>query len=411
MIITVSWTKGKTTITNTISELFKHIWWNKNILKVTNEEVIVFNNNEIIKKIDWKYIMSTWGKAPSVSPGRFFWYKYIYDNIDYFSLETSIGTLKYWLWIVWNIDVSILTNIYADHIDNKTIKNRNELIDKKLELVLDNVSKNNILFLNDEICINKFLDKYNNTIYKKDNIVFIIYKQDLNYLDKLKTIGDVFILDKNKLFLNSIDNLYYDLSEGFKLNFNWLLDTWTINLAIMIFLIFLLKKIGFITDEKKNIDYLKQIWFNEDYWRNILLKTKSGKKVILDFAHEEQSIKSIISFAKKISKWKVYFITRWRTDLYVYEKNLKKLWEVLWNIKVDYIWIYDKLSENKEANHWTFEKLWKEVLKYRNDVKLISNRFELFRYFFNKINENDILVYIINDWKDVENIKEIINWN
>ena len=256
---------------------------------------------------------------------------------------------------------AIITNVTGDHLNiHKTFEN---YLNSKLKL-FDQLDKDKIAIVNIDDISYKYL--------KRKNIKLITYGQNKNANFKIENIKE----EENKTtYTLKIKTKKYQIESPLLGKFN----TYNLTAAIAC-----LNSLGIeINSIIKNIENLESIG-----GRMNILKTKQNAKIILDYAHTQNAIKEILTYANKIKKGKIITVTGAAGGR---EKEKRKnIGKILTNLSDEVIFTMDDPRYEKIEN--IIKDLTKNVTK--NNFISIKNRNKAIKYAINKAKKDDLILIL-----------------
>lgn len=256
---------------------------------------------------------------------------------------------------------AIITNVTGDHLNiHKTFEN---YLNSKLKL-FDQLDKDKIAIVNIDDISYKYL--------KRKNIKLITYGQNKNANFKIENIKE----EENKTtYTLKIKTKKYQIESPLLGKFN----TYNLTAAIAC-----LNSLGIeINSIIKNIENLESI-----SGRMNILKTKQNAKIILDYAHTQNAIKEILTYANKIKKGKIITVTGAAGGR---EKEKRKnIGKILTNLSDEVIFTMDDPRYEKIEN--IIKDLTKNVTK--NNFISIKNRNKAIKYAINKAKKDDLILIL-----------------
>jgi cyanophycin synthetase len=295
-IISITGSKGKTTITRIISEVI-HILGN-NTLRVDSDGHYI---NEIRKSSRSDSLNLFNKRYPTVCPG-----KYLIAMKDFYPdftaiLETSIGSSESVGMGYDRHDIGIFTNVYFSHIDKevKDRKSQSQLAERK-SFAFSEIGKNGIAIFNAD---DKHVCSQLGKISDKRNITLLPVGLEFSSFNKnrhLKNGGKIITLKENYIVVDS-------QRETIKtVNINRV--SWTFGGKYLPAIFNLMFAIGGIYAwnngkmDKNTLSLIENYRFKSDSGRLALFKNKEGVRIIVDFAHERQSLKEIAKLGERLKK-------------------------------------------------------------------------------------------------------------
>ncbi len=416
-IISITGTKGKTTIARLLEEVYT---------KSKRETLLVDTHGHYLnqkRKSTDKDSLKTFGIIPTVCPGRFL-YEIKNKSNSVAILETSIGSSGPAGIGYKSHDIGIITNIFEDHIGRR-IKTKESLARKK-GYIFRQVKTDGVLVFNaDDPYINKIVMERSKKRIQKRNIELIPVGFDFsNFKIKkhLKKGGEAITKKGNHLILIS------SKKETKLMNLSYV--EWTfwgkyepavINLMLTIACLYKEQK-KFTLKTKKILEKYKPS--EKNYGRLLCYKNKKRNlSVIVDYAHEKNSIKAIGSLAQNISKNKTIGIVCFnpdRTDEQI--KNYALETSNIFDVTI----IYDKIDginrkpeKDKrkiyyrnigETSNIIYKKMKVHTLKPNKVYKKIQEK-EAIEKAFKISDKNDVIIHVFgNDGlKSIEMLKNTMD--
>jgi len=222
------------------------------------------------------------GKNNNTTPESHLLYKYlskfIEEGLTYASIETSSEAFYRNRLDTFKFDIGILTNVTGDHLNiHKTMDN---YIESKKKLFL-NLKEEGIAILNHD---DKYFECFNN-----------IAKNQLTYGKNLNAdlvIKDILELPNKTTITYSYKGNTFSIDSPLLGEFN------VYNLSCCILVLITLGVS--ISDIKKRVKFIKS-----PSGRCEFLDFNTPYKIVLDYAHTEGGLKSILSYLQKIRKNKI----------------------------------------------------------------------------------------------------------
>lgn len=332
-IITITGTKGKTTVTRALAHIIHES--GRNTLRVDTDGHYI---NEK-QKSDLNFSKEIFNTVPPVSPG-----KYLIEMKNYLPnftaiLEASLGSSASPGIGYSSHKVGIFTNVYEDHIGvTGRLKNKRDIAQAK-RFIFKRIGDNGYAVFNAD---DRYVCGELKYIPKVRNVNLIPFGYDFKYFDLKKHLkkGGVAITEK--------DGYIVLISKG---NERKILKTADISWTFMGFykssILNIMAIVGGLYGCKNGrissslIKTLKKYKLDQDGGRLTLLEGRNNIKVIVDFAHEKFSLREIGKLGKKMAKGKTIGVLRLapdRTDKMIYETG-----QFIANNFSDII-IYDKID-------------------------------------------------------------------
>lgn len=398
-IILITGTKGKTTVLVVLDFILRNM--GKKTFCINSEGV--FKNGKLIK--DNAYFLKKYETSANVVAIKEL-SKDDIKGIDYVLLECSYSNAKNLKKSLLGnkVDIGVLTNVYVDHIDGNRVKDRNDLLRHKVE-VMKNIKKGGIALV--------FAgDKRSNIAYRATDI-----------LKNERPDIEVFNYARSKKS-NNREIVYYLKKNFIEKNGEKLLDYNKVNLAFkylhkptdanFVLLVAILDLLGI---DQRNIVSLKSI--NNLVPGRLNFFSCNSRIVILDYAHETQSLKAAsILLRKKYKNKKIIAVVRF--SYYRNSKTIKKLTSQLGAFFDSFI-VYDKAVSRPELKEIFLRKfgfkvgevaeIMVSVLRKKGfPVVKIENEMDAIENSIKKLRKNEI-VYIMGDQikKDILLIRRVLS--
>jgi UDP-N-acetylmuramyl tripeptide synthase len=367
--ILVTGTKGKTSTSLMINHLFD--FDNQTTLYVSTSGV--YQNKKLIT--DYQSSIRHFGLAPTVMPGRYV-YQFLKDGNkpDNFTaiLESSLSCGVFSTGL-FEHKVGALLNIYSDHIGDGLINTRKELYEMK-SFIFKNLTKKGHYIVN-----------YDNDLSRKSLSEPILAEKEIQTIAitvkkvSKKQAEEIKERFKLKDLLYTQGNDVYSLKKGLVYSFSDFpyLKFFTHHSALKENLLTVLA-IGLIYFDKKFLKKaLSKFRFPFEFGRMMLFEDENTKqKLIVDYAHEPESLRLMVENLVKVYQRKPHLVSRaatHRTDA-----SINKLSLSLAKLNISSLTIYDLMSGKstvKEASFGSFSRRIGEVadLVYRQVEKRKPN--------------------------------------
>lgn len=387
-IITVTGTKGKTSIVRLIDFALSSVY--DQVLRVDTSGAYV-DGKLIINEDESR---ERWGYTPTNCPGRFL---ALIDNPSnvavlestVFSATTGLGYKAH--------DVGIFTNVFEDHLGGTKLLKTVEDIAKNKSFVLTAIKKGGVAIYNydDEMVVSqlhviksgvKRIAVTSKTSNASADIVCFISDSHLEVIEN-KQSKNIPFADFSWLKTDHMPSLY--------------------NFAFVIAALFVMLSHD---NFDKAANRLKSFQFDPKGGRMVHARIDGGPQVILDFAHEKQSLIEIAKYARGLvgDGAKLTGVVRLapsRTEKLI-DDTARAIVPVF-----DRFVVYDKVDGflRKPGTVKGFENKQEEVgrvsgllsnslIKYgAKSVERIIREDEAISEAVSKSDENDIIVYIVND--------------
>lgn len=286
-IISVTGTKGKTSVLRALSAVLSP--YIDHILRVDTEGAWL--DGEL--KLSHTDSKRLWGLAPGNAPGRFITYLAGLKGSAIALLEANVFSSKACGLGYSHHLVGVFTNVYSDHIGADYKLDSEQSIAAAKSFIFSRISKNGYAVYNadDELVLSQV-----NKISKKKNIT----KISCSLKGVPSDDADI------KIYLESDNVLIEEPSASYKVG---PLDSFAAYVpgfepSIMNIMLTIGALRGYIGQklDGKIINSLQAYRPNEEDARLIIFNTPQRVKVILDFAHEEESLKAVAKLARQLSK-------------------------------------------------------------------------------------------------------------
>ncbi len=396
-VISITGTKGKTTLVFLLDFVLRKL--GKKVLCVCSEGI--FSNGKLIKNNE--YFLQKYQTSANVVAIKEL-EKKDFSKHDYILLESSFANAKNLSNSVVEkkIDIGVLTNVYRDHVDGKKIKDRKELLMRKID-VLNNIKKGGeaLIFTGDKK--NSISHLAQDIIHKKrPDLQIIPY---LGHAD-LNKISISYNIKKKCICRGSDTLLEYDrIDMPFK-------DSHMPTKNNLVALVGILDLLGI----SPHCLYGAKLTGGIAPGRMNLFSTKE-KTILLDYAHEIQSLRAAAKMLRKQFNNK-NIVAVVRLSYYRNRSNIRMLSKKLSKLFDSFI-IYDKaISRKKLQKVFTYDKKTGEVAeimdkiisKSGKPVHRVDDELEAIAYAVKKMRKNEVL-YIMGDQmvKDIEAIRRTLS--
>jgi cyanophycin synthetase len=399
-VLMVTGTKGKTSIitmcTHVVNQLSKNTF-------LVNTTGVYWNQQNILTNQD---SIRNFGKSPTVMPGRFLHGFFMDKDIDFSTtiatLESSFSSGIYGTGLIHH-DVGILTNIYVDHIDGERIKSQDDIYLLK-SFIFREIKPGGIFVVNldqdyglkavsETQKLNKQIKIKGFTLQGKDKAQELYDNLDL---------FDVYFADQGQA-MSIKKGLIFDMNK-FPYYFGDGYPKFIVQNLLIVFAS--LDELFTVEDVGESLETFK---FPESYGR--LQFYQSDKKVlVIDYAHEIESLAQMIELIKHRYKRKITLVTRVAPDRS--EKFLKQFAKDLATLPIDRLVFYDKIDGKKRKTYRSsagkvlkpgdiMNFLLDQVLAQGADFKVdgqIAERDAL----INAVNSGEVVLHIVNDVKGIK---------
>lgn len=394
--IAVTWSKWKTSLVRLIEYLL--LWLKQKCLVVDNDSI----------RKNWKVVLDAhqakllWDYIPTRVPWRFLllWFnkqKNKFD-VDCFLCEAALWNRISGLWYNYH-EIWVFTNVYDEHTWWEAIKNIDDVAINKLKFIT-RISTNWTLVYNwDDKLITKYLrldDKTINQIVVKNS-----KNKDVNW-----TIN-IIINWCDIIIENLINNQKIEFkTKDYDFALNWIYEPSLYNIAFALWTI-----IAYLWYEQFSkiivqIDSLLKMYTLPIEWGRLYLFKYKGKTVILDYAHEKQSLKNILQLWRSLATNKVIWVVRIAPDRF--DDLIKNTWEFIAPYADKFI-VYDKIdwidkkdffrkSQNLTRLPGDLSSMFSKAIKSKNpNVETIIYWKDAIDYAIQNAKDWDVVVVIVND--------------
>jgi len=294
--ITITGTKGKTTTTAVISHVLRTL--GHNVLKVDTNGHYVNG----VQKSTLEESRNIWGLVPTVCPGRYLWEFQTNPSLQENAvavLESSLGSSALAGLGYRHHDVGVFLNVMEDHLgSSQRLKTRADIAKAK-SFIFSRIAQNGYVVFNadDELVI-KTLDKVP-AERAATRIPCGLHFERFPLAQHLKNGGIALTIRDNNLLLLSQDK------ETILCNVAAV--AWTFNATFKPSLYNLLHVTGAIYGHYNGVlpaGFRKAIEASQldpDSGRLHLMTAKNGTRVLVDYAHEKNSLAAVGRLAKSLA--------------------------------------------------------------------------------------------------------------
>jgi UDP-N-acetylmuramyl tripeptide synthase len=333
-IFTITGSKGKSIIARLINEIELS---NKKDSILVDSTGSFFNNSQITTYED---SIKNFGRAPNVAPARYLhWhttqYSQDFDNLVAI-LEASMGCGRNGTGIDHNI--GILTNIFPIHKDTK------EEVYRYKSFIFNDISEKGtyITTLDDEFCLQSLQEKV--LIAKKVKKIAVSVRNYTKFEQKsIKSRYSLYdILTINQAQITSLKNGPLIDLKKYKYYFDGNNNQMIINALFVVAGTYLSVPLNCI---QKSINKFS---LPKNYGRYLVYQ-RNKKVVVIDFAHDANSLSYLLELITTVYKQRVHLITRLRNGK-ISQNYLDSFIGVLINSKlIKELTIYDKINSIPES--------------------------------------------------------------
>lgn len=398
-VISITGTKGKTSVALLLSHtLFLS---RKKVFCISSEGV--FSNGKLVHNND--YFLKKYGTSANASALKELSHKDIL-KYDFLILENSFSNHKNISksFLKNSVDISILTNVYWDHIDGDKIKDQRALLAKKIQLLLATKIGGTVFIYTGDSPDNIASEAIEKIKRVRPDINIIAYNEKLPTKKNSSSTSNL-CLNEGWITLNKMPFLDFNkISIDFK-------DIFTPTKINVLVLAGMLKALGLNPEILYRIKNSSQIipgrlnWFSHN-----------GYHVILDYAHEIKSLSFSEKFIRQNFEQKsivaIIRFSYYRKDAYI--RNLTTQVSGLF----DKFIVYDKAISRTNMSVLFSKKYGRKAgdvgeLMYSilnnlgKPVKKIDDELKAIRFAIGALKKNEIL-YIMGDQinKDIATIKK-----
>lgn len=293
-ILSVTGTKGKTSVVRGISHVLHKL--GEKTLRVDTDGHYINERKKSTYDDSVKLSMS----APTVCPGKYLITAKKMRPHFTAIFENSLGSNgKQGLGYTFH-DVGIFTNVYEDHINKNGINNSKEALAETKSFIFKYIDKNGTAIYNyDDALIRKQLEKLP-AKYPVSQIAVTLEKITDVEIKKMHSEDICFFTIENDWCLLVTKNERRKIIKTTDIywTFGGLFVPSKYNLLFILAGLFALGKNIF---SEKLLLCLKKYKLDSRGGRLTLLKNRKGVKILIDYAHEKQSLRSIGKLAKKLT--------------------------------------------------------------------------------------------------------------
>ncbi len=333
-IISVTGTKGKTSVVRMLDYLFlakKNI----DVLRVDSDGHYLNG----IQRSTFKESVKFYWLYPTLAPGRFLYeFKDKTDGEGVAIFESSIGCSR-GSGTAYNLHhVGIFTNVFEDHLDGRKLKTKKDILQRKSSFILRIYNEGSFVYNYDDELLRGLRNKIRR---KKLDLVAVSLDYSVEYLKKklrkevrIITVKDDKIIQLGKRGEDNIELL--DLNK---------FDNAPIHYKPFIYnLLFTLAGALSYGLSIKDLEAIYNYQFSFKGGRMTLFKV-DDKFVLLDYAHEKYSLKSLAEYVRATGRYNIGVI---RLD---YKRTLQLIKETGQFLadEFDEYFIYDKIDGVKEG--------------------------------------------------------------
>ncbi len=409
-IISITGTKGKTTLSRLLNYFF--LQSNERLLLVDSDGHYI-NGEQKSTHLDSVYNKQM---ATTVCPGKYLFELMHQKGIAI--LETSVGSsgpigLGY-----TKHQTSVFTNVFEDHLGSR-IKNKEELLEEKLKISLDKVSEGDTFIFNaNDSYISKGVIERNNT-----DIQYIPI-----YISSRKVHYD--IADFNFCMYEVDSKMIRATFNGKEFNYSLKEDNFSKEGEYLPAVYAILAALAVMYSYSRDVSFIEDLFstlgsYVVDQKGGRMVELSSSKKdidVILDFAHEKESLRELAAYARKKTTSQLIGVVRFSAD-----RTKDQLEDYARSLAHDFdkLIIYDKnfpyqgtsiIQRSKDSRFIRDKKDVPEIIYQaadlvRNDGSVIKvkDETEAFTKAFQMSTDGDVIIHISNKHEEsYEIVKGII---
>jgi len=400
-VLTITGTKGKTTVSTILSTVLRELT-KLDTIRVTT--VGHWVNNE--QKSTAEDSLQTWGLVPSNCPGR-----YLYEALSFpvqgiAVLEASLGSSSVnGIGYSWH-DVGIFLNVFKDHIgSSERLKSQADIVLAK-KFVFERIRNDGWAVYNaDDSFVRGALQ------YVKAGVRTISFGSgDSDQgagLHVYEKDGVIWLRSQsNEMKIVTLKDVVWTLGGTFKPS--------VYNLAAVVAAV--VAYFDGVVPEKLD-EVLRATRFDHYGGRLTLLENQQGVTILADYAHEEESLRSVATLGRTLTKngGKVIGIVR-----LAYDRTDEHIQQTGYGIadSFDHFVVYDKID-----GYYRHPKEDLQSKKFKQEVGVVSEKFamalsekgavvdrliredEALMHAASIAQSGDVVVFIVND-----NINRSVEW-
>jgi len=331
-ILSITGTKGKTTITRALSYVLK---------KAGNTTLRVDTDGHYINEIQESTLEDSrnlFVKAPTVCPGKYL--ITMKNNFPDFIaiLETAIGSngthgLGYGFH-----QVGIFSNVFEDHMGIGNLKTRKDLAQAK-SFIFRQMDEGGFAIFNAD---DKYVCSQLKELPKDKKIKLLpvgIKFEHFGVHSHLNKNGKVVAIEGNNIVIKSGEKIKKIIDVGdIPWTFNGLFEPSVYNLM---FIVAALYAVNGGKMPRKEIEILKGYKMEKEGGRLTMFKNANNVRILVDYAHEKASLKKIAELGNKLKENELYGIVRLAPDRT--NKMIRETGHAIAN-RFDHLVVYDKID-------------------------------------------------------------------
>ncbi|MDR1300083.1 MAG: hypothetical protein LBK50_00015 [Candidatus Nomurabacteria bacterium] len=389
-IIAVTGTKGKTSVVRALHHAVQSAL-RRDVLSVDTHRIYI-GDRKIMSAND---SMRLFGVGSTVCPGKFLYALYGQSE-PVAILEASLGSNRAAGLGYWSHQVGVFTNVYDDHIGRDYLQTREQLAEEKA-FIFRQIRKNGFaVYGADNDLVVKQLSAIRPDRSIRTIACTLSSKANPSADFVAKVEGDkIVILEKTKR-LAAIDIADHSWILGGK-------HQPTLYNALFIFAALF----TFFFDDRnlfdRAVDALKSYWPDERGGRMVIKTASNGAKIILDFAHEYQSLTNVADFARTLVSGKgrvigVVRMTGTRPDEHILSTAAKFV------SHYDELFIYEKENDDDSPSERKPGDA-PQLIKRAADnlgvpATVVLDKQEALKAAYDVSTANDVIIYIIHSSTD-----------
>ena len=400
-VITVTGTKGKTTVVTVLSQVMRKLS-GADVLHVTTTGHFV--NGE--RKSEQDESKNVWGLVPSVCPGRFMYECLNFENEGIAVLEASLGSSSInGLGYSWH-DIGIFLDVFEDHIGSSNrIQSQTDIVNAK-RFIFSRIRRRTgwAIYNSDDSQVCSAVDSIDESV---KHLTF-------GLKDNLDSEYHIYIDNNHVVYKSSEERITVIELSDVVWTFNGFFTPSVYNLMAVI-----AGAIAFYKGElPENLaEVLKETRLSHYGGRLTLMRSDKGTTILADYAHEKESLRSIATLARNLIKddGKVIGIVRLAYDRT--DEHIKKTAEAISNSFDEFI-VYDKIDghykypkEDLQSKLFvqetgkTSQTFYDALIDCGAKAERIIREDEAILRANEIAGPKDIVVHIVND-----NIKRSVDW-
>lgn len=309
-IVTITGTKGKTSIARVADALFCH--FDYGVLRVDTDGHFINGRQRSNREESYE----KWGLVPNVCPGRF-----LYDlprlrqEKRVAILEAALGSSRLRGLGYAQHQIGVFTNIFREHITGERIKHKGDIFKAKRFVFTELASDGWFIFNTDDSFLVQKLAKEDIPQRK----IAVGKKLLVTNQKKYFKAGNLFVrIDGESIYLNAYSTKLGKVKETVLLNcstvpftFNGAFTANMYNAGFALAIFIARTSPTFATTHRAEIQHLFDAYtFDPDGGRLVQVKNRKNIITLIDFAHERESLKAVAQLAARLASGKVIGVLR-----------------------------------------------------------------------------------------------------